>query len=67
MLNPRAAKLKVVDSVWIIKNKNIFSKGYTKNWSRVIFVIDYVLKTNPWIYKIKDSNGERIIGIFYEK
>ena len=66
MLNPKAAaKFKVVDSVRIIKSKNIFSKGYTKNWSRVILVIDYVLKTNPWIYKIKGSNRERIIGIFY--
>ena len=66
MLNPKAAaKFKVVDSVRIIKSKNIFSKGYTKNWSRVILVIDYVLKTNPLIYKIKGSNRERIIGIFY--
>ena len=25
------------------------------------------LKTNPWTYKIKDLNGEKIKGIFYEK
>ena len=31
----------------ITKYKNIFSKGCTENWSRVIFVIDCVLKTNP--------------------
>ena len=45
----------------LLNTKNIFSKGYTENWSREIFVIDYVLKTNHWIYKIKDLNGENII------
>ena len=24
-----------------------------------MFIIDSVLKTNPWTYKIKDSNGEK--------
>ena len=45
----------------LLNTKNIFSKGYTENWSREIFFIDYVLKTNHWIYKIKDLNGENII------
>ena len=60
-------KFKVNDTVRINKYKNIFSKEYTGNWSREIFIIDSVLKTNPWIYKIKDLNGEKIIGSFYEK
>ena len=57
----------VNDRVRITKYKNIFSKGYTENWSREIFIINSVLKTNPWTYKIKDLNGEKIIGIFDEK
>ena len=40
--------LKFNDRVSITKYKNIFSKGYTENWSREIFIIDSVLKTNPW-------------------
>ena len=32
-----------------------------------IFIIDSVLKTNPWTYEIKDLNGGKIIGSFYEK
>ena len=44
-----------------------FSKGYTKNWSKEIFIIDSVLKTNPWTYTIKHLNGEKIIRHFYEK
>ena len=44
----------------------IFSKGYTENWSRKIFVIDSVLKTNPWTQKIKDLNREKTVRIFYQ-
>ena len=51
----------------ITKYKNIFSKVYTENWSREIFAIDSVLKTYPWTYKIKDSNGEKIIESFMKK
>ena len=60
-------KFKVNDRVRITKYKNIFSKGYTENWSREIFIINSVLKTNPWTYKIKDLNGRKIIRSFYEK
>ena len=63
----KAPKFKVNDRVRITKCKNIFSKGYTENWSREIFISDSVLKTNPWTYKIKDLNGEKIIGNSYEK
>ena len=46
---------------------NIFSKGYTKNWSREIFVIEFLLKANAWTYKIKDLIREKIIGSFMKK
>ena len=46
-------------SVRITNYKNIFSKDYTENWSREIFIIDSVLKTNPSNYKIKDLNGKK--------
>ena len=59
--NPRAPKFEVNDRVRITKYKNIFSKAYIKNWSREIFVLDSVLKTNPWSYKIKYLNLEAII------
>ena len=65
--NFKTPKSNVNDRVRITKYKNIFSKFYTENWSREIFIIDSVLKTNPWTYKIKDLNREIIIGSFYEK
>ena len=51
--NPKPPKLKVGDRVRITKHKNIFSKGYTENWSKEIFVIDSLSKTNPWTYVIE--------------
>ena len=51
----------------INKYKNVFSAGYTENWSREIFVIDYYLNINPWSYTINDLNGEKILGIFKKK
>ena len=65
--NLKALKFKVNGRVRIMKYKNIFSKGYTENWSREIFIIDSVLKTNHWAYKFKDLNREKILGSFYEK
>ena len=57
--NPKAPKFKVNDRVRITKYKNIFSKDYTENWSRVILFIDSVLKSNPYTYEIKDLNGKQ--------
>ena len=45
--------LKVNDRVRITKFNNFFSKGYSENLSRETFIIETVLKTSPWTYKIK--------------
>ena len=60
-------KFKVNDRVRITRYKNIFSNGYTENWSREIFVSNSMLKTNLWAYKIEDLNGEKTTLSFYEK
>ena len=60
-------KLKVGDHVKISKQKNIFAKGYTPNWSEEVFLIKEVKNTVPWTYNISDLNGEKVIGTFYEK
>ena len=57
--NSKAPKFKVNDRVRITKYKYIFSKRYTENWSREMFIIDSALKTNPWSYRIKDLNGKK--------
>ena len=65
--NPKSPKYKVNYRVRVTKYKNIFRKGYTENWSRKVFTIDFGLKTNLWTYKIKDLHIEKIIQSFYEK
>ena len=65
--NPKAPKSKVNYRVRIFKYKNIFSKDYTANWSREIFIIDFVLETNPWTNKTKYLTREKIIAHFCEK
>ena len=32
-----------------------------------MLIIDSVLKTNAWTYKLKDLNGKKIVGSFYKK
>ena len=46
--NQKVLKFKVGDRVRITKYKNVFGIGYTEVWSREIFLIDFMLKTNPW-------------------
>ena len=65
--NPKAPKFKVNDRVRITKYKNIFSKSYTEYWSKEIFIIDFVLYTNPGIYQIKDLNRKNNMKFEYEE
>ena len=51
----------------ISKYKNIFSKGYTQNWSEEVFVVSKIKNTVPWTYVIYDVNVEPITGSSYEK
>ena len=55
------------DHVRISKYKNIFAKGYMRNWSEeIIFIIKKIKNTVPWTYVLHDLNGKEIIGTFYE-
>ena len=57
-------KFKIGNIVRISKYKNIFSKGYTPNWSEEVFVIKKVKNTVPWTDVINDLHGEEIVGTF---
>ena len=65
--NEKSARFNVGDRVRISKFKNIFAKGHTPNWSTEIFIVDKINDTVPYTYNIKDLNGEKIIGSFYDK
>ena len=65
-INDKEPIFKVGDHVRISKQKNIYAKGYTLNWSEEGFVVSKIRNTVPWTYVINDLNGEKIIGTFYE-
>ena len=65
--NEKGSRFKVGDKVRISKFKNIFAKGYTPNWGKEIFIVDKINDTVPYTHNIKDLNGEKIIGSFYDK
>lgn len=59
-------KFKVGDKSGLLGIRFFLAKA-TQYWSKEIFVIDSVLKTNHWTYKIKNLSGEKITARFYEK
>ena len=61
--NEKDIRFKVGDRVRISKFKNIFTKGYTPNWSKGIFIVDKINDAVPYTYNIKDLNDEEISSI----
>ena len=59
-------KLKKGDKVRKIRDKTLFEKGYTENWSREIYKISEVRQSNAvcW-YKLENLAGEPQDGIWY--
>jgi len=66
-VNINKPKFNVGDRVRIHSYKTKFDKGSKANWTKEIFVINDVRHTNPITYKVKDVNGEDIIGSFYSQ
>ena len=66
-VNDNDPKFKIGDHVRISKYKNIFSNGYTPNWSEEVFLIKKIKNTVPWTYVIDVLNGEENTGTIYEK
>ena len=65
--NRTQGKFKLGEKVRISKNKHVFEKGYTPNYTTEVFTIDKVKKTIPHTYLLKDYQGEPIAGGFYEE
>ena len=65
--NVTKPKFKVGDHVSISKYENIFTKGYTQNWSEKVFLVSKIKNTVPWTYVISDLSCEPINGSFYKK
>ena len=58
--------LNIGQAVRISKQKKTFEKSYYQNYTDELFFILHVSKTNrPVTYRLTDSSGESIEGIFY--
>jgi len=66
-VNINKPKFNVGDRVRIYSYKTKFDKGSKPNWTKETFVISDIKPTNPITYKVKDLNGEDIIGSFYSQ
>ena len=60
-------KFSIGNKVRISLLKNTFEKSYTSNWSQEIFIIDDIKTSNVHYYFLKDLQGEKINGMFYEQ
>jgi hypothetical protein len=64
----RSPSLYAGDHVRISKTRRAFTRGYTPNWTREIFVVRRRLDwVRPTVYEIDDLAGERVAGTFYER
>ena len=61
----KVPKFKVNDRVRIKKYKNLFGKAYAENREFLLSLLFW--KLNLGHKKIKNLNGKKIIGSFYEK
>ena len=63
----KMAKFKIGDHVRISLNKNIFEKSYETYWTEEIFIIYDIKYSNVPYYYLKDLNGEKLDGTFYQE
>ena len=63
----KPGKFKIGDRVRLSLEKNIFEKSYETNWTEEIFEIYDIKYSNVPYYYLKDLNGEKIHGSFYEQ
>lgn len=67
IFNEKKVKFNVGNFVRISNPKQTFDKGYKKQWSDEIFLVQKVILSHPHTYTITDLNGEKIEGKFYEE
>ena len=66
-ITDKKPKFSIGDKVRVSLLKNTFEKGYTSNWSEQIYAIDDIKSSNVHYYYLKDLNGEKLDGTFYQE
>ncbi|XP_073990938.1 uncharacterized protein [Rhodnius prolixus] len=60
-------RFKKGDYVRVSKNRTVFSRGFTPNWSGEIFKVVAVHRTIPYTYLLEDMSKQPILGEFYSQ
>ncbi|EGT39947.1 hypothetical protein CAEBREN_31132 [Caenorhabditis brenneri] len=58
-------KFRLGDHVRLAAKRGVFDKGYDQGWTAEVFVISATSPGKPVTYKVVDTNGEPVEGIFY--
>ena len=66
-ITDKKPKFSIGDKVRVSLLKNTFEEGYTSNWSEQIYIIYDIKYSNVHYYYLKDLNGNKIDGVFYEQ
>lgn len=66
-IEPIRTRFKIGDVVRISRQKALFEKGFTPNWSTELFTITSILPGNPTTFLLKDYENKKIRGSFYEQ
>lgn len=60
-------RFKIGDRVHLTQLRNIFTRQYDERWTKEIFTIaQRFWRQSVPVYRIKDYNGEDILGTFYQ-
>lgn len=66
-IEPIRTRFKVGDVVRISRQKALFEKGFTPNWSTELFIISSIQPGHPTTFLLKDYENKKIRGSFYEQ
>ena len=66
-ITDKKPKFSIGDKVRVSLLKNTFEKEYTSNWSEQIYVIDDIKTSNVHYHYLKNLNGEKLDGTFYQE
>jgi hypothetical protein len=67
ILNTSTKSLNIGTPVRISKVKRLFEKAYYQNWTDELFFISSISSTKPETFRLADSDGEIIEGLFYKE
>jgi hypothetical protein len=59
-------KFRLGDRVLITKSRDVFDRGYTRNWQKEVFLVHHINLHHPFRYQLMDNDGEVLRGTFYE-